>query len=83
VKIQVARTKSQIELTMESSINREKFGDPDLSMLIPSEISPRRVYVESHGGIQEIDSASFRMNHQKRNVLVNVPASSKMVRLVF
>lgn len=83
VKMQVAKGQSQLDVTMESTLNRGKFGNPEISLLIPSGIAPRKVLLEKNGDLREVSLANFHFDLQKQQLLVNVPASSKMIRLVF
>jgi|CXWL01.1.fsa_nt_gi peptidoglycan/xylan/chitin deacetylase (PgdA/CDA1 family) len=83
VRIKVVKRKVQLDVMMESSLNRVKFGDPEISLSIPGTVAPRKALVEKDGDIQELSSTSLYVDQQRQRVLVNVPASSKMVRLVF
>lgn len=83
VKLKVVREQGQIDVIMESALNEAKFGDPEISLLVPAAIPPRRLLVEKQYELREVISTAYHFDRQKGQVLINVPVSSQMVRLVF
>jgi peptidoglycan/xylan/chitin deacetylase (PgdA/CDA1 family) len=83
VMLEVVRGQNQLDVKMTSSLNRGKFGDPEISLLIPSGVPLRKLFVEKDGELREVLLVNFHVDRQRQKLLVNVPASSKMVRLVF
>jgi len=81
--IQVVKQLRQIDVMMDSSLDTAKYGEPELTMLIPSELAPRKIFFEKDGTLREVHLASLDFDRQKHRLLVNVPASSKMLRLAF
>lgn len=83
VTMEVARGQNQLNVIMTSTLNRGKFGDPEISLLIPSGIAPRKLLIENDGDLREVHPTNCHVDPQKQKLLVNVPANSKIVRLVF
>lgn len=82
VKLEVAKGQSRLDVTMESTLDRAKFGDPEISLLMPIEAVPYKLFVEKDGDLRELSAANFHFDPQKRQLLVNVPARAKMVRVI-
>jgi len=83
INLQVTRTQNQMDVIIESSLNKAKFGDPEVSILIPDKIAPNKTLVETNGILQELNRENLYVDDQKQQLLVNVTASSRMIRLLF
>lgn len=83
IRLQVTRTQNQMDVIIESSLNKAKYGDPEISILIPSGIAPYKTLVDKNGNLQELNPESLFVDRQKQQLLVNVTASSSMLRLLF
>lgn len=83
INLQVTRTHNQMEVVIETSLNIKKYGDPEISILIPGKTAPYKVLVGENGNLQELKQGSLFVDPQKQQLLVNVTASSKIVKLLF
>ena len=82
-KVETRKSHNQIDIILKSTLNKEKFGTPEITLLIPCTALPQKALIERHGDLQEMKTSQFYVDQQKQKLLVNVLPSAKMLRLVF
>jgi len=76
------RSGDRMTLLVESTLNTEKYGLPDVTLVIPATSLPQRILLESVGTVRELKPAK---DYAIRNggLTFDLPATNQTVRLVF
>jgi len=81
--ISAIRSQSGMTLTLESSLDTSKFGNPYLTLLIPLDRPVTKIVYDQDNDSQ--DSTAARRTHPVENerLILNVPCKTKRVQLFF
>jgi len=67
-------------LRVNCAMNREKFGDPEVTVMIQRDLSPRRVMAKYPGATAAV-SVAFSFDERARRLAFNMPSSVEQIRI--
>ena len=83
----VKREGNELVVFPDCSVNQERYGSTELSLLIPTDGLPKGASVElekdDRREHQDHKTEEFRFLKEKRAVVINIPADAKSLRLTF
>jgi len=82
ISLQSKTEKDQTTLDIRSSLNRDKYGTPDVTLVVPSKMMPKRIQRQVGGAA--VGATTDAMCARRNDTLIlNVPAVTQTVTLFF
>ena len=72
---------NELTVLIDFSVNHEKYGSPEISLIIPVCDVPKQATLRFEGGVRQLKPDKFFMNSNRKELLVNVPVSAKSLQL--
>lgn len=79
----VKRDKEYMVIRFECSLDQARYGNSELSYIIPAETEPRYIFIEDDSGTHTIEPDKLVMRTQNSHVVANVPLTAKSLVLRF
>jgi len=83
IKLQVYRKGNEIKIKMDSSLNYEKYGYPEISLVLPANSLPKMALLKFEKGGQEIKHNKFFLKQNSKELVVSVPINATALHLKF
>ncbi len=84
VNLQVQKNNNEIKIFIDSSLDRQKYGDQEISLIIPAIDLPQEAFLQLNSHIiQNLKLEKFIIDKDCKKILVNVPTSAKALILRF
>jgi hypothetical protein len=81
MRIRVEKRAAYNTLYLDCPIDHQKFGDPEVTLVISTQIAPRSVTIKSSSTSSKPSPAEFRFDQERRTVTLNVRSSDSEVRI--
>ncbi len=84
VNLNVQKINNEIKIFIDSSLDRQKYGDQEISLIIPAIDLPQEAFLQLNSHIiQNLKPEKFIIDKNCKKILVNVPTSAKALILRF
>ncbi|PYR97041.1 MAG: hypothetical protein DMG16_25990, partial [Acidobacteria bacterium] len=77
------RNGNTLTLSFRSSLDRSRYGTPELSLLIPAPGEPESVWLELTNGERKPVDVRLPSGNGLRKLIVNLPTNAKTLKLTF
>lgn len=79
VTLQVQKEQNKIKIYIKNTLNSERFGSPEISLIIPDCKMPRKVTIEFNNDLQVLNDKNYFGLPDDNGLLINVSTDAKLL----
>lgn len=83
VNVQVQTKPNEVNVLFETEFDQEKFGNPEITLLMHKRDLPKKVFLEIDGRVRQRKPETFCQVLDGLKLMMNIPVAAKSLKLMF